>query len=179
MSIDILWIVIGSILLLVGIIGCILPVLPGQIIAWSSLLILQLSSPPPFTAKFIVTWALITAAVTIFDYVVPVWGTKKLGGTKRGIWGATLGLVAAIFVFPVLGIVIGPFGVLGIIIGPFAGAYIGESTGGADRKIAFKSAMGSFIGFLAGTALKLIISIYMGVYFVKHSYNYFSQALNF
>lgn len=179
MSIDILWIIIGFILLIIGIIGCLLPVLPGQIIAWSSLLILQLSSPPPFTSKFILIWALITAGVTVFDYVVPVWGTKKLGGSKRGIWGATLGLIASIFIFPILGIVIGPFGVIGIIIGPFIGAYIGESTGGAERRVAFKSAMGSFVGFLAGTALKLIISIYMGIYFFKHSYNFVSNALNF
>jgi len=172
MSIDILWIVLGFLLLIVGIIGCILPVLPGQVLSWGSLLILQLMSPPPFSAKFIFTWALITAAVTLFDYVVPIWGTKKLGGTRKGIWGATLGLIAGIFVFPFLGIVIGPFGVIGIILGPFAGAYIGESMGGAESRTAFKAAIGSFLGFLAGTALKLTISFIMGYYFIINVFNF-------
>ncbi len=137
MDIDILWISIGMLLLIVGIIGCILPVLPGQILAWGSLLILQLTSPPPFTAKFIVIWALITAGVTLMDYYVPIWGTKKLGGSKKGMWGATIGLVIGIFFFP-------PFG---LIVGPFVGAFVGELIAGKDSNTAFKSGFGSFLGF--------------------------------
>ena len=100
MDLDILWIIIGSIVLVVGIIGCILPVLPGQILSWGSLLILQLQTEPPFTARFLAIWALITAGVTLLDYYVPIWGTKKLGGSKYGMWGATFGLIIGIFFFP-------------------------------------------------------------------------------
>ncbi|MCF8369290.1 MAG: DUF456 domain-containing protein [Bacteroidales bacterium] len=161
MELDLLWIIIGMILLIVGIIGCVLPVIPGQVLSWGSLLILQLTSPPPFTARFIVIWALITAAVTVLDYYVPIWGTKKLGGSKRGIWGATLGLVIGIFFFP-------PFG---LIIGPFLGAYLGELTAGKSSNVAFKSGLGSFLGFVAGTMMKLAISFIMGYYFIVNAFN--------
>ena len=159
MWIDILFVVIGIILLLVGIVGCVLPVLPGQILAWASLLMLQFKSDPPFAAKFIIVWALITAAVTILDYIVPLWGTKKLGGSKYGIWGAALGLLVGIFFSPI-----------GLIIGPFAGAFVGEMIAGKDSNTAFKSGLGSFIGFLTGTLLKLIISFVMGYYFFINAF---------
>jgi len=161
MWIDILFVVIGIILLLVGIIGCVLPVLPGQILAWASLLMLQFKSDPPFTAKFIVLWALITAGVTILDYIVPLWGTKKLGGSKYGIWGAALGLLVGVFFSPI-----------GLIIGPFAGAFVGEMIAGKDSNTAFKSGLGSFIGFLTGTLLKLVISFVMGYYFFMNAFNW-------
>ena len=161
MWIDILFVVIGIILLLVGIVGCVLPVLPGQILAWASLLMLQFKSDPPFAAKFIVVWALITVAVTILDYIVPLWGTKKLGGSKYGIWGAALGLLVGIFFSPI-----------GLIIGPFAGAFVGEMIAGKDSNSAFKSGLGSFIGFLTGTLLKLIISFVMGYYFFINAFNW-------
>ncbi|MCD4698769.1 MAG: DUF456 domain-containing protein [Bacteroidales bacterium] len=161
MDIDLLWIVIGLIILVIGIVGCVLPVIPGQVLSWGSLLILQLTSPPPFTAKFIVVWALITAGVTLLDYYVPIWGTKKLGGSKKGIWGATFGLIVGIFFFP-------PFG---LIIGPFVGAYIGELAAGKNSNVAFKSGLGSFLGFVAGTMMKLTISFIMGYYFITNAFN--------
>ena len=161
MDIDLLWIVIGLIILVIGIVGCVLPVIPGQVLSWGSLLILQLTSPPPFTAKFIVVWALITAGVTLLDYYVPIWGTKKLGGSKKGIWGATFGLIVGIFFFP-------PFG---LIIGPFVGAYIGELAAGKNSNVAFKSGLGSFLGFMAGTMMKLTISFIMGYYFITNAFN--------
>lgn len=161
MDIDILWIVIGLILLVVGIIGCILPILPGQILSWGSLLILQLQKDPPFTAKFIFIWALVTAAVTLFDYFVPIWGTKKLGGSKSGLWGATIGLIIGIFFFPPIG----------LIVGPFIGAVVGELVAGKDNRVALRSGLGSFLGFLTGTMMKLVISFIMGYYFVIHAFH--------
>lgn len=161
MAMDWLWITIGSVLLVVGIIGCVLPVLPGQVFSWGALLILQLMAEPPFTAKFIVIWALITAGVTLLDYYVPIWGTKKLGGSKTGVWGATLGLIVGIFFFP-------PFG---LIVGPFIGAFLGELVAGKNSSVAFKSGLGSFLGFVAGTMMKLAISIIMGYYFVINAFS--------
>ena len=83
MELDLLWVIIGLIVLIVGIIGCVLPVIPGQILCWASLLILQLKTVPPFTARFLAIWALITAGVTLLDYIVPIWGTKKIRGAKK------------------------------------------------------------------------------------------------
>jgi len=76
-----------------------------------------------------------------------------------------IGLVAGIIILPALGIVLGPFGILGIILGPFIGAYAGEKMTGKDSNTALKSAFGSFIGFLAGTFMKLVYSIVAGIYF--------------
>ena len=123
-------------------------------------MLLQFGSDPPFTARFIVIWALITAGVTFLDYIVPLWGTKKLGGTKAGIWGAGIGVVAGIFIFPPIG----------LIIGPFLGAVIGELINGATGNNALKAGLGSFLGFIAGTLMKLTISIIMGYYFVVNAF---------
>jgi uncharacterized protein len=157
---DWLWITIGLIVLLVGIVGCVLPVIPGQVLSWGSLLILQLKREPPFSADFILFWALITAAVTLLDYYVPIWGTKKLGGSKYGMWGAAAGLVIGILFFP-------PFG---LIIGPFLGAVLGELISGKSTDIAFRAGMGSFMGFVAGTIMKLIISLVMGYHFITNAF---------
>jgi len=160
MSVDLIWAIVGLIILIIGVVFSVLPIIPGQVLSWGALLILQLQSNPPFTARFLAIWALITAAVTLLDYVVPIWGTKKLGGTKTGIWGATIGLIVGIFFFP-------PFG---LIIGPFVGAYVGELLAGKDSRVAFKSGLGSFLGFVAGTMMKLAISIIMGYYFFVNAF---------
>jgi len=160
MTLDIILIVVGSILVLAGIIGCILPVLPGQILSCIALLLLQFTSEPPFSTRFLVIWALITAGVTLLDYVVPMWGTKKFGGTKAGVWGAGIGVVAGIFLFPPAG----------LIVGPFFGAVAGELIKGAKGNDALKAGLGSFLGFVAGTLMKLAISVIMGYYFVVNAF---------
>ena len=152
---DIFLIVTGIILLLAGIAGCIIPFLPGPPLVYGSLILVQISSYKPFTEKFLIIWALVTILVVIADYYIPIWGTKKFGGTKGGIWGATIGLILGIFLFPPVG----------LIIGPFIGAFVGEMINNQDSSKAFRSAIGSFIGFVAGTFMKLGISIVMGYYF--------------
>jgi uncharacterized protein YqgC (DUF456 family) len=152
---DIFLIFTGSILLLGGIVGCIAPFLPGPPLVYGSLILLQVSSYNPFSEKFLIIWAIVTLAVVIADYYIPVWGTKKFGGTKSGVWGATIGLIIGMFFFPPLG----------LIVGPFIGAFIGEMINNQDSTKALRSAIGSFIGFVAGTLMKLGISIVMGYYF--------------
>jgi len=155
----------GIILLLVGLGGALIPGLPGPPISYLGLVALHLTEKYSFSDEFLFVMAIIMIAIVILDYVVPVYGTKKFGGSKRGVWGSTIGLVAGLFVLPALGIIIGPFGLLGIILGPFIGAYIGEKTGGKDSETALRAAIGSFIGFLAGTFMKLAYAIVAGVYF--------------
>jgi uncharacterized protein YqgC (DUF456 family) len=164
-SMDWLFITLGILFLLVGIIGAILPGIPGPAISFVALIFLELTNQVDFSTNFLAVMFIIMAGVTVLDYVVPIWGTKKFGGTKRGVWGSTIGLIVGIFILPLLGIVLGPFGIFGIILGPFVGAYIGESTGGQDSSKAMKSAIGSFIGFLTGTFMKLVYSIVVAVYF--------------
>ena len=162
---DWIWILIGIVLILIGIIGAIIPGIPGPVVSFFALLLLQLKESAPFEEEFLVIMGLIAAGVTFLDYIVPIWGTKKFGGTKMGVRGSIIGLLVGIFVLPILGIVIGPFGLLGIILGPFVGAYIGESMAGQDSNTAMKSAIGSFIGFITGTLMKLVYSIIVGYYF--------------
>ena len=156
---DILLVILGFVCMVVGILGCFLPIIPGPPISFLSLLLLEWTEKSPFDSETLWTWALITAVVTALDYIVPIYGTKKFGGTKRGVWGSTIGLVIGLFFFP-------PFG---IIIGPFVGAFLGEmSTGKATNEAALRSAFGSFIGFLVGTLLKLIASGWMAWLFIRY-----------
>ncbi len=154
---DIILIIIGSLLIIVGLIGCFLPVLPGPPVSYTALILLQLTSKKPFSTNELLILGAITVAVTVLDYLVPIWGTKKFGGTKKGVWGSTIGLILGLIFFP-------PFG---IIIGPFVGALVGELIGGKDSNFALKSALGSFLGFVLGTLLKLITSGVIAWYFVK------------
>jgi len=159
-----LCITIGIVLVLAGLVGAVIPVLPGPPLSFIALVLLQFTDPAPFTARFMVVMGLIMALVTILDYIVPIYGTKKLGGSKQGVRGSTIGLIVGVFVLPALGIMLGPFGLLGIILGPFIGAYIGETRSGKSSDQALKAAFGSFLGFLAGTFMKLVYSIVAGVY---------------
>jgi uncharacterized protein YqgC (DUF456 family) len=154
---DVLLIILGSLFMIAGILGCVLPVLPGPPLSYVGLLLLHFTSRYQYSTRFLIIWAIITVVVYALDYVIPVWGTKKFGGSKRGVWGSLIGLVAGIFFFP-------PFG---IIVGPFLGAVIGELTAGKDHFAAFKAGFGSFIGFLLGTLIKLIASGLMTWQFVK------------
>ena len=153
-----LWIVLGGILIIIGLLGCIVPVIPGPPISYVGLILLQLTDKPPFEAQTLVIWLLITIAVTLLDYVVPVWGTRKYGGTKKGVWGSVIGLLVGLFFFPPLG----------IIIGPFIGAVLGEMIAGKQSNDALRAGFGSFVGLLAGTLLKLIASAWMGYLFFSH-----------
>jgi uncharacterized protein len=159
-------VILGTILLLVGIAGCVLPLLPGPPLSFLALLVQQLNSPNPFSTKFLLIWGGITLAVTLLDYLIPVYGTKKFGGSKYGVWGCTIGLFVGLF--------LGPWG---IIIGPFVGAFIGEIIANNNSSTAMKSAFGSFIGFVFGTLLKLVACFAMGWYFVQYVYTLTSSSI--
>ncbi len=163
---DFIWIIVGIVLILVGIAGAIIPGIPGPIVSFVALLLLQLRENPPFEQDLLVILGLIAAGVTFLDYVVPIWGTKKFGGSKMGVRGSLVGLIVGIIGLPILGIVIGPFGIISILLGPFVGAYIGESMAGKGSTTAMRSAIGSFIGFVAGTLMKLVYSFVISYYFL-------------
>lgn len=152
---DYVLIALGILFILSGIIGGILPVLPGPPLSYLGLLFLHFTEKYQFTSNFLIIWGIITVVVYLLDYLIPVWGTKKFGGSKRGVWGSIIGLLIGMFLFPPLG----------IIVGPFAGAVIGELSSGKQSREALRSGFGSFVGFLLGTMLKLIVSGMMAWYF--------------
>jgi uncharacterized protein YqgC (DUF456 family) len=176
---DILLIVLGAICLLLGLIGCVAPVLPGVPLAYVGLLLLHFTERVDFSWQFLTLWAVITIVIQVLDFVIPAWGTKKFGGTKWGVWGSTIGLFVGLFMGP-----------MGIIIGPFVGAVLGEliyfnrhpqttmnpieqplnntqQPKNTNFNRALRAGFGSFIGLLTGTILKLVCCGMMIAYFVK------------
>lgn len=162
MFLEILLITLGIILMLVGLLGCVLPVIPGPPISWVGILMLHLTERVQFSTEFLVIWLVVAILITVVDNIIPVLGTKKMGGTKWGVRGSAIGLIIGLF-----------FGPIGIFIGPFLGALLGEIlyfetkagktksaglTDGEKHKRAFLSALGSFVGLLFGIVLKLIVS---------------------
>lgn len=153
---DTLLLILAIILLLTGIAGCFLPVLPGPPVSFAALLLVNFTTYAYFSTRFIIIMAILATVVTILDFIVPVWTTKRFGGSKYGTWGAGIGLFLGIFFFP-------PFG---MIIGPLIGAIIGELINGSSNRNAIKAGLGSFAGFLLGIGLKLAVSLTITVYFV-------------
>jgi len=156
---DIFLIIVGIFFIFLGIVGCVLPVIPGPPLAYVGLIFVQITSASPFSSNFLILWALIAIGVTALDYIVPIWGTKKYGGSKYGTWGSMIGLILGLFIPPI-----------GIILGPFVGALVGELIYGRKSKEALRSGFGALIGFLLGTGLKLITSGIITFYFFRESY---------
>lgn len=153
---DYVLLIAGLLMMVVGIIGCLVPVLPGPPISFVGIILLHLSRFGQFTQPALFTLGGIALFVTLLDFVVPVWGSKKFGGSKYGIRGATIGLIIGLFLGP-----------LGLIIGPLLGAFVGELIFKDDLNYAFKAGFGSLLGFLTGIGLKLAASLIMTFYFFK------------
>lgn len=139
-------IIIAIILLIAGIVGCIVPALPGVPLSYVALWLIRFTDKgDEISNRILIIWGIVTILVTILDYVIPVWGTKRFGGSKWGVLGSTIGLIAGLF--------LGPWGV---IVGPFVGAVVFELLGGKPSREAIRAGWGSFIGLLSGTIIKLI-----------------------
>ncbi|HOD10179.1 MAG TPA: DUF456 family protein [Flavobacterium sp.] len=146
---DVLLLIVGFVLMILGLIGSFLPVLPGVPLCWLGLLLLYFTEKIQSNYWVLGITLIITIIVTILDYVIPAKGTKKFGGTKYGIWGTNIGLVLGLFFPPV-----------GFIVGPFLGAFVGELIYNSnDKRGALKAAIGSFIGFLVSTFMKFMVCL--------------------
>ena len=162
------YIIIGIVIVigLIGIIGAIIPGIPGPPVSFIGFLVAWLCLDDDFSYWYLIVTGVLAALITVLDYYMPVWGTKKFHGTKSGMWGSTIGLIVSIFVLPWLGITIGPLGLGGLLLGPFLGALIGELIA-KNNKNAFRSALGSFVGFLLGTFIKFVYCIVIMVFIIK------------
>jgi len=156
-------VILAFVLLITGLLGAVLPVLPGPPLSYAGLLLLQLSGYIEaellrFSFAFLVIWALITVAVTIMDYLLPSLLSKRFGGSRYAIVGSFLGLLAGLLFFPPLGMIFGSF------LGAMAGEFIHNSGNGLK---ALKVALGAFLAFIVGSGAKLIVSSVMLYYAVK------------
>lgn len=147
---DILLLIVGITCLLVGLAGAVLP-LPGPPLSFAGLIFLHLSKYATFSQSILYSLGFVTLVIAVLDYYIPIWGTKKFGGTRYGAIGATVGLLIGFFVVPALG----------MFLGTFIGAFLGELLGGAKINGALKSATGSFVGFVTGIVMKVLLCLIM------------------
>ena len=168
---DLVLIIIGLVLCILAIIGSLLPVLPGPLLAYVAFILLQFTSNHPFSRTFFIVRALIIIFLTVLDYVVPSRWTKRFWGTKWGVRGSNIWLIVSVVILPIFGIVVGPFGLFGLIGGPFLWAYIGEKYAGQHHTHALRAARWSFMGFLTWSLLKVVVSVIMAGYFFVNAYN--------
>lgn len=141
-------IIFAVLLGLLGIVGSIVPALPGPPLSWLGLLIMYFCKGDEVSTSVLLIWLAVTIIVTVIDYIMPGWITKLSGGSKYAGIGATIGLFAGMFLTPV-----------GMILGALLGAFIAEVIF-AEKDVwdSVKSALGAFAGFLLGTGIKLIVS---------------------
>ena len=154
---DLTLLIFGVILGIIGILGAIIPVLPGTILSYIGFLCVYFVNGSSISTLQLVICGIVSVAVIVLDYILPGYFSKLFGGTKYGITGATIGTIVGMF-----------FGIVGIIIGPFIGAFIGEMIGKQiNPEQALKVSIGATLAFIAGTGIKLIAGAYMLVYIIK------------
>lgn len=138
---------------LVGCVGCIAPVLPGVALAYAGYLCLYFCSYSEISVAWLVVFGVLTLIVSVLDYLLPSYMTKKFGGSKAGERGAMAGVLGGFL-----------FGPIGIIVGPFVGAVLGELIfDNSDKQRALRSGFGSFLSFFVGTGIKLALSLWLTV----------------
>ncbi|MCC8187628.1 MAG: DUF456 domain-containing protein [Bacteroides sp.] len=144
---DILLMILCGVCLLLGLVGCLLPILPGPPFAYIGMVFLYFTTPPPFTVWQLTGWLALVVLVQIVDYFIPIWGARRLGGSSWAVRGSIAGTIAGLFVFP-------PWGLL---LGPLVGATAGELLGGRGLKHSIRAGLGVFVGFIAGTVCKFML----------------------
>ena len=151
-------IILGALLQLAGLVGCILPWLAGPPRNFIGLILLSVAKGwKPFSPTFLVIMGGLTVLTMVLDYAMPLAGARRFGASKRGFWGAVIGMLVGAFVFP-------PFG---LILGAFVGAVVGELSAGKEEKSALRAGWGVFVGTMAAMAVKLVVSGIMTFYFVR------------
>ena len=148
-----IYLVLGGLFAVIGLVGSIVPVLPGPPLAYVTLWMMWLYNSEEISISTLIVAGVIMIVITVLDYIAPVWLTKKGGGSKVGERGAIIGLIIGLFLGP-----------LGIILGPFFGAVIAELIyDGSNSQRAFRSGLGSFLSFFVGTGIKLAISLWLTI----------------
>lgn len=146
---EFVWIALALILSVVGIIGSIVPGLPGHPLNYLAVLVVQYVYRP-FNNWTIIILGIATVAIFFLDYMIPAWTAKKYGATKQGITGSIIGMVAGMFFTPI-----------GMILGTFLGAVLGDMIAGRNVPDATSSGVGTLFGTLLSIGFKVILSVLM------------------
>ncbi|RJR51302.1 MAG: DUF456 domain-containing protein [Desulfobacteraceae bacterium] len=151
-------VVLGLFLSLLGFAGCLLPILPGPPLSYIALLVLSFARDyQPFSVSFLVITGILTAVVSILDYVIPPLGARRYGASRYGFWGSFIGML--------LGLIF--FAVLGALVGAWLGAIGGELYAGKSGKGAMRAGWGAFLGNLAALLVKLGFTAYLVLSYVR------------
>lgn len=150
-------IVIASILMLLGLAGSILPILPGPPLSFIGLFLLALLKhfSPPLTPTLVIILAIVTILVIVMDFIIPLLGAKRYGASKWGVWGSVLGMAIGIFWSP-----------FGMLVGAFIGAVVVEWLVGKTQREALRAGWGVVVGTVFATILRLGVSGMMTYYFI-------------
>ena len=156
--VEIIMTIVGFFLVILGLLGSVLPILPGPPLGFVGLLLMAVARQftGPLTPMLILTLALATLGVIVFDYLLPVMMSKKYGASKWGVWGSVIGMVVGLFFTP-----------LGALFGAFVGAVIGEWIVHRKQNKALRAGFGVVLGSLLGTVLKLGVSGLMLWYSIR------------
>lgn len=150
------WILV-ILLFAIGMAGAIFPILPGVLAIYAAFFVYGFFiSFEPFGWVFWSLQTIILIALFIADYAVSAWGVKKFGGSRASVIGSTIGIIIGPFVIPGIG----------LLLGPFIGAVIGELIAGADAEKSMKVGVGSVVGLLTSTVVKIILQLVMIVLFI-------------
>ncbi|MCD0455460.1 DUF456 domain-containing protein [Chryseobacterium sp. LC2016-27] len=143
---------LSIVLLILGILGTFLPVLPGLVLSLAGLLIYKYGTDSDLSMLYIWAFVILTLASAILNYIIPAKTNRKYGGTRWGSIGSVVGTIVGIFL-PIP---------LGFLVGMFAGVFIGELLHDSkDMNKALRSTKGAFIGFIYGTGFSLVVGIAM------------------
>ena len=160
---DIIYIVLAFILAFIGILGSVVPVLPGPPLSYVALLLLYFCNGAEVSVTTLVIMGVVMAVITIVDYIAPAWMTKLKGGSKSASNGAIVGTIVGLF-----------FGPVGVIVGPFLGAFIGEIIANSSKGKAFNVALMSFLAFILTSGVKLIYGIAVMVILIIEAIDIFA-----
>ena len=147
---EIVIILLTLIFFLLGLIGAVLPVLPGPLFTYLGILLLYVFTDLDITFSELIVYAIVTVFVFFSDYFLQFLGIKKMGGGKNAIYGTIVGIFIGFFFSPI-----------GLIFGPFFGAFLGSLIDNNSNHQAFKIAFSALIGFFFGTLVKLVFAIYV------------------
>ena len=154
---DVIIIVLGLIVALVGIVGCIIPAVPGPPLNFVSLLLLEIIIDKAFSLEFYLVWGIITTLTILIDYILPIMGAKLYKASRWGIWGSVIGMLIGMIFFP-------PFG---MIIGLLVGAIAGEFIAGKNSFDAFKVGAATFVASIIVILIKLIVSGFLTFFYAE------------
>jgi uncharacterized protein YqgC (DUF456 family) len=148
---NILWYVVAGLVIAAGFVGSILPNLPGIPVMFGGMLLAAWLGHFEKTPVWVIVFLGVLAAFSIvFDFLAGTWGAKKYGASTTAVWGALIGTLAGLF-----------FGIPGLLLGPFVGAVVGQLASGSRVDHAARVGVGTWIGLLIGTAIKLAVAFMM------------------